>query len=134
MTARCGALDDPAGQLLGRNASDPVDQLVRLVDDDDVVLRQHVDLTQRIDREQRVIRDDDIGAHRSHPRRLSETVCAVRTIGGAKTLARRDGDLTPRPLADTGQQLVAVAGIGGVRPFGDAHDVTTERRCRPGGA
>ena len=101
MTARGRAFDDAASQLFGGNASDPVDQLVCLVDDDDVVFRQNVDVAQRVDREQRVISDDDVGAHRPHARGLGETVGAVGTIGRAQTLARRHGDLTPCPLADT---------------------------------
>ena len=48
-------------QLGGRHARHPVDQFVRLVDDEQVVLGQHRGLGDGVDGQQGVVGDDDVG-------------------------------------------------------------------------
>ena len=71
---RAADLDRAGGQLGGGDGGDPVDQLVRLVDDDDVVLGQHAELLQRVDGQQRVVGDDDVGLAGLGARPLGEAV------------------------------------------------------------
>ena len=49
------------GQFAGRDARDPVDEFVGLVDDEQVVFGQHVDVGDGVDGEQGVVGDDDVG-------------------------------------------------------------------------
>ena len=68
----------PGGQLGGGHAGDPVDQLVRLVDDHDVVLGQHRAALEGVDRQQRVVGDDDVGLPGLGAGLLGEAVVADR--------------------------------------------------------
>ena len=62
-----GRLHGRGRQLGGRHRGHPVDQVVRLVDDHDVVLGQHEAVLQRVDREQGVVGDHDVGLARPPP-------------------------------------------------------------------
>ena len=77
------------GELVGGDAGDPVDQLVRLVDDHGVVLGDDAEALQRVDREHGVVGDDDVGLARPLAGQLGEALAAVRALLGAQALARR---------------------------------------------
>ena len=91
----------PARQLVGRDAGDPGDQLVRLVDDHHVVLGQHRDALDRVDREQRVVGDDDLGpAGRVAGRSAKHSspnghLAAPRHSRAVTTTCRQAGSETP---------------------------------------
>ena len=123
-------LDHGRGQLVGRDAGHPVDQLVRLVDHHDVVLGQHDEALQRVDREQRVVGDDDLGLAGPVARQLGEALPAVRALGRAEALPGGHADLPPGPVADPRVELVAVAGLGLVGPAAQPHDVAAQRGGR----
>ena len=103
------ALHRGGRQLVGDGRGDPVDQLVALVDDDDLVLGQQGRVTERVDGQQRVVGHHDIDRPGVGPRRLDEALLRQRALR-TQALVGRDGDLPPRSLADAGDQLVAVAG------------------------
>ena len=100
---RAGALDHRDGQLDGRRRGRTVDQLVRLVDDHDVVLGQHRDALDAADREQRVVGDDDVALARLLARLLGEALLAVRALLRAEALAARHRVRAPDPVVDVGR-------------------------------
>ena len=119
-------------QLRRRDAGDPVDQLVRLVDDHHVVLGQHGAALERVDRQQRVVGDDDVRPPGLRARLLREAVVADRAAGGAQALAGADRHLPPRRLGHARDELVAVAGLGVAAPLVDPLDRAAQRRDREG--
>ena len=90
-----GPLDLGRPQLVGRRLGHPGRQLVGLVDHHDVVLRNQRHALDRVDREQRVVGDDQVGALRLLPGALGEALLAERALRGAEALARGDADLPP---------------------------------------
>ena len=77
------------GQLGGRDAGDPVDQFVRLVDDQQVVFGQHVGIADGVDGQQGVVGDDDIGLPRAF------------TGASRRSNRCRTGSATPRCIPGT---------------------------------
>ena len=109
-------------QLRGRHAGDPVDQLVRLVDDHHVVLGQHRAALERVDGEQRVVGDDDVRPPGLCLGLLGEAVVADRAARRPQALPGADRHLPPRRLGHAGDELVAVAGLGVAAPLVDVLD------------
>ena len=68
-------------QLVGGGLGHPGDQLVGLVDHDDVVVGDHRHALDRVDREQRVVGDDQVGAVRLLAGQLGEALLAERALG-----------------------------------------------------
>ena len=131
-------LDGGDGQLGGRLRRHPVGQLVRLVDDDHLVLGQHAGRARGGDAEHRVVGDDDVGLPRRGLRLLGEALGEHRALA-AEALQRGDGDLPPGPVGDAGHEVVAVPGVGLVGPLPQAQDLLAEAlgqrgraRCAPG--
>ena len=81
----------------GGHTGHPVDQLVRLVDDDHVVLRKDLEALEGVDREHRVVGDDDSTPAGPLPRQLGEAVLTVRALERAEALPGRHADLAARP-------------------------------------
>ena len=123
-----GPLHHRRRQLVGRDPGDPVDQLVRLVDDHRVVLGQHREALQRVDRQQRVVGHHDLDLGRPVAGQLGEALLAERALRRAQALARGDADLPPGPVVDAGVELVAVAGLGLLGPAAQPHHVPAQRR------
>ena len=84
-----GPLDLGRGQLVGGGLGDPGDQLVGLVDHHDVVLRDHRHALDRVDREQRVVGDDQVGAVRLLAGPLGEAL--LRRTGTSRRPGTRGG-------------------------------------------
>ena len=120
-------LDRLRRELAAGDRGDPVHQLVRLVDDDDPVLGQDAALAERVDGEQRVVGDDDVGLGRGPPGALGEALDAERAAVDAQALARRHRDLPPGLVRDAGDELVAVAGGGRRGPLVQPLHVRAER-------
>ena len=99
----------------------------RRVDHDDVVLGQHRPALDRVDREQRVVGDDDVGLPRLVPGQLGEAVLRHRAARGAEALAGGDADLAPGAVGNPGDELVAVAGRGLLGPLVQPRDLAAER-------
>ncbi|CAM5653765.1 hypothetical protein SALBM135S_05057 [Streptomyces alboniger] len=87
-----------------------------LVHDQHLVLRQDRGAFDGVDREQRVVRDDDVGELGALTGRLREALRAVSALRGAEALPGGDRDLGPGAVGDTGGEVVAVARLGLVRP------------------
>ena len=117
--------DHPAADLVGDRRGHAVDQLVRLVDDENVVLGQHLPVLEGVDGHERVVRDDDVDVLRGLPGPLDEALGDDRALP-AQALVRRDRDLPPRAVADPGDQLVAVARRRRVRPLPQPHHLGPE--------
>ena len=115
-------------QLPRRGRGDPVHQVVRLVDDDHVVLGQHVDVGGGVDRQQRVVGHHDVRPGRRVPRPLGETAGAERAALRADALLRAHRDLAPGRLGHAGHQLVPVAGRGLLGPLVQPLDLPSQRR------
>ena len=88
-------LDVGDGELVGGGLGHPGDQLVGLVDDHHVVVGDHRDALDRVDREQRVVGDDQVAAVRLLARELGEALGAERALRGAQAVAVADADLPP---------------------------------------
>ena len=118
LPAAPGGGDDRAGgQLGGGHPGHPVHQLVRLVDHHHVVLGQHRAVVHGVDGQQRVVGDHDVGSAGLGPGLLGEAVVPDRAAGGAETLPGGHRHLPPGRVRHTGDQLVAVAGLGVLRPL-----------------
>ena len=124
-------------QLRGCRRGDPVDQVVCLVDDHDVVLGQDPELLQRVDREQRVVGDDDVDPPGRLPGALRKAVDAERAALGAEAFRGAHRDLAPGPVLHAGHELVAVPGVvvrrplaAPARPAGRPRDVAPGRTAR----
>ena len=114
-------------QLGGGHAGHPVHQLVRLVDHQQLVFGQHGGVGHRVDGQQRVIGDDDIGVAGLVAGLLREAVGPERAAGHADALPGRHGNLRPRPVRHARRQLVTVAGVGGRRPCDQPLHVAAQR-------
>ena len=120
---------DPEGgrrQLRGGHRRDPVDQLVRLVDHQQRMFGQHRRFGDGVDGQQRVVGDHDVGGAGAAARPFGKALGAKRAAGHPEAFARRDADLRPRPIWDTGLQIVAVAGLGRRRPGGEPLHVAAQ--------
>ncbi len=103
-----------------------------LVDDHHVMLGQDVEVLQRVDGQQRMVGDDDVRPACLIPRQLREAPGAERAALGADAFASGNRDLPPGLLADTGHQLVPVAGRGRGRPLVQPLHLPPGRRDRAG--
>ena len=103
---------------------------MRLVDDEQVVLGQHLAALERVDRHERVVGDDDVAVLGGLARPLDEAVGERRALA-AHALVGADRHLPPGALADARDQLVAVAGLGLVGPLAQPHDLLAEPGRRP---
>ena len=121
-TALGGRVDRSGRQLVGDGRGDAVDEFVGLVDDEQVVLGQHLAPLEGVDRHEGVVRHDDVDLLRVGARHFDEAVLDDGALA-AEALVARDGDLAPRPLGHAGHEFVAVAGFGLVGPLPQAHDL-----------
>ena len=115
-------------QLPRGGRGDPVHQVVRLVDDDHVVLGQHVDVGRGVDGQQRVVGHHDVRPGRRVPGPFGETTGAERAALRADALLRADRDLAPGRLGHAGHQLVPVPGDGLLGPLVQPLDLPSQRR------
>ncbi len=115
-----GALDVPLGtpgrpldvgdaHLVGGGLGHPGDDLVGLVDDDGVVLRDHRDALDRVDREQRVVGDDQVAALGLVAGQLDEALRAERALRCAQAVAVADADLPPLAVGVAGRPVALTA-------------------------
>lgn len=103
-------------ELTGGDSGDSGHQLVRLVDDQHLVLREDRGALDGVDGEQRVVGDDDLGELGALAGVLGEALGTVGALRGPQALSRGDRHLGPGPVGDTGSQVVPVAGLRLVRP------------------
>ena len=90
--ARLAAARDHAGRdLVGDRRGDPVDELVPLVDDEHVVLGQHLAALEGVDRHERVVGDDDVDVLGRLAGALDEALGDHRALA-AQALVRADTD------------------------------------------
>ncbi len=87
---------------------------MRLVDHHHVVLRDHRDALDRVDREQGVVGDDQLGAAGPLLGALGEALGAVGASARPEALTVADADLSPDPVGMTGR-VVALAGAALLR-------------------
>jgi hypothetical protein len=100
---------------------------VRLVDDHHPVLGQDAALAEGVDREQRVVGDDDVDLGRRPPGALGEALHPERATVHPEALARGHRDLAPRLVGHARDQLVAVARGGRRGPLVQPLHVRAER-------
>ena len=123
-------LDRDRRQLPGGHRPYPVHQLVRLVHDHHAVLWQDAAVAERVDGQQRVVGDDDVGLGRYPPRPLAETLHSERTALTPEALPCCHGDLAPRLVGYSRDDLVPVSGRGVVGPLVQPLHVSAERAGR----
>ena len=119
-------------QLGGGHRGDPVDQVVRLVDDHDIVLGQDDEVLQRVDGQQGVVGDHEVRPAGLLARLLGEALGAERAALGPDTLPGGDRDLAPGLLGDARRELIAVAGPGRLGPFVQPLHLLADRGGRAG--
>ncbi len=112
-----GRLHGRSRQFGGRDRRHPVDQVMRLVDDHHIVLRQDLAILQRVDGEQRVIGDDEVGPAGGVAGPLGKAARAERAALSPDALPRGDRDLPPGALIHSRHELVTVAARGRLRPL-----------------
>ena len=108
-------LDHRRVELVGGRLGDAGGQLVGLVDDDGVVLGQHRHAVDRVDREQRVVGDDEVGVLGVLAGPLGEALQRVGAARRAEALAVVDADLPPGAVG-VRRRGVAVADVAAGRP------------------
>ena len=123
-TLGCGG-DHRGGQLVGDGGGHPVGELMALVDDEHVVLRQHLAALEGVDRHEAVVGHDHVDVPRRRARLLHEALGDHRALL-AQALMGRDRHLTPGPLGDAGDELVAVAGLRLLEPLAEPDDLGPE--------
>ncbi|GAA3353843.1 hypothetical protein GCM10020366_08530 [Saccharopolyspora gregorii] len=102
-------------QLAGRGGGDPVDEVVRLVDHDDVVLWQHRPVVEGVDGQQGVVGDDDVGAPRLTAGPFGEAVgadgqrCTPRHSFAVTDSCRHAWSVTPGTSSSRSPVSVSVA-------------------------
>ena len=101
---------------------------MRLVDDDHVVLGQHIYVGGRVDRQQRVVGHHDVRPGRRVPRPLGETAGGEPAAMRADALLRAHRDLAPGRLGHAGHQFVPIAGLRLLGPLVQPLDLTAQRR------
>ena len=106
-------LDVGDRQLVGRRLGHPRHDLVRLVDHDRVVVGDHRDALDRVDGEQRVVGDDQVGPERLLLGPLGEALLRERALRRAQALAMVDADLPPRAVV-VPRGVVALAAAPGL--------------------
>jgi hypothetical protein len=125
-----GDLDGGRGQLVGAHRGDPVHQVMRLVDDHHVVLGQRREVLHRVDGQQRVVGDHDVGLPGLVPGLLGEALLAERAALCPGALPGADRYLPPGRLGHAGHQLVPVAGQRRGRPLVQPLDLPPGGRHR----
>ncbi len=104
-----------------------------LVDHHDVVVRDHRDALDRVDREQRVVGDDQLGLEGAFARPLREALVGEGAACRAQALPRGHRDLAPHPVGVAGC-AVAVAGALGLdlllHPLAQPDDLLTHAAAR----
>ena len=80
-----------------------------LVDNHDVVVGDHRHPLHRVDRQQRVVGDDQVRALRLLPGPLGEALLGERALGGPQALPVVDADLSPDPVG-VPRRVVPLAG------------------------
>ena len=111
----CRGRDHARADLVGDRRGDPVDQLVRLVDDEHVVLGQHLAALEGVDGHERVVGDDDVDVlgglarrARRSTRRRSGT-CRPGTRAAETDTWRQARSLTRRGPARRGRPTRCVS-------------------------
>ena len=128
-----GPLDVEHRELVGGRLGDAGDDLVGLVDDDHVVVGDHRHPLDRVDRQERVVGDDQVRALGLLARPLGEALLGEGALGGAEALAVVDADLPPDPVG-VPRRVVALAGAA--RPASSsahARSLRTSAPCEPVG-
>ena len=105
-------VDHVRGDLGLRRARHPIGQVVRLVHHEQTMRRHDMPAGEHVDREQAVVRHDDVGLAGAGARRLGEALRSVRAPGRTDTLARERRHLAPRGVVDAGIEFVPVARLG----------------------
>jgi hypothetical protein len=103
-----------------------------LVDDHHVVLGKHVAVLERVDGEQSVVGDHDVGATGDLAGLLREAPGAEAAALGPDALPRGDSDLPPGPLVHARHELVPVAGLGLLGPLPQPGHLPAYLRARRG--
>ena len=112
------ALDLLGRQLTAGRTRDPADQFVRLVDDHRAVFGQRGSTMHRVDGQERVVGDDQIGLSCPRPGGLHEAFRPVRAFGGAQALPDGYRNLGPcarrvaRRVIAVGQAMILGLGLG----------------------
>ena len=101
-----------------------VHQFMGLVNNDRLMLGQNLHALKSVNRQQGVVRDDNVSFSGTATRHLAKALlhqraAATQTLGGAHR------HLCPGTIRDAGLQLVAVAGLSAVSPLAQAHHFLT---------
>ena len=101
-----------------------VHQLMSLINNDRLMFGQNLHALESVNRQQGVVRDDDISFSGTATRHLAKALfhqraAAAQTLGGAHRY------LSPCAVRDAGLQLVTVAGLRAVGPLAQAHHFLT---------
>ena len=122
-----GQGEEPTGrQFQAQAGRGHIFQLVRLVEDDHVVIGQHGATRGQMGGVQVGVDHDDVGHRRPLPGRLGEAHVARRAVGRARALGRRHADRGPRRWAGFERKIGPVAGLGRDRPLQQPADLAAE--------
>ena len=106
-----------------------VHQLMSLINNDRLMFGQNLHPFKSVNRQQGVVRNDDISLSSTATRHLAKALfhqraAAAQTFGGAHR------HLSPCAIRDAGLQLVTVAGLSAVSPLAQAHHFLTHAGSR----
>ena len=87
-----------------------------LVDDDRIVFGKNRNALEHVNREQRMIGDDDIGLHRDLTPLHSEALFTEPTLRLPHTLPPTHRDAAPHSRIDRAGVFIAITGLGGLGP------------------
>lgn len=106
---------------------------MRLVDDQYFVLGKHGGAFDGVDREQGVVGDDDLGEFGTFAGHLGEALGAVSALRCSQALTGGHGDLRPGAVGDARREVVAVTGLGVLRPVPQPQQVLAQPAGGRGG-
>ena len=96
------------------------------VNDDHIMVGQHINVQHGVDRQQRVVGDYHIHVAGLAPRQFRKTGIPEWAAAGTNALFGAHRHLPPGQVGHPGFQAVSVAGFGFVRPFVDAGHVPAQ--------
>ena len=127
--ATCRTANHRNRQRTRHGTGHTVHQFMSLINNDRLMFGQNLHAFKSVNRQQGVVRDDNVSLSGTATRHLAKALFHQRAAA-AQTLGGTDRHLSPGAVRDAGLQLVTVAGLREVSPLAQAHHFLTHAGSR----